>query len=492
MNIFTRTFLYTLTLLVLIALLANGLVYTLMPRAYTQQKRQVLKEQTDIFAGQLETARTEDIVALMGRFAQATQADMEITIGENAYRLSMWGPGIVSETGKTATTYVIITDGKDSHQDNSIISVTVSDENTTKMDGIVVTHTLAGQFAPGLPLSRTITEQRSFSKNGEDGFLTATTTLAPVDEAVDVIVSLLPLSLVMCILAAIVFSLLYARAITRPIKEISQQTRHMTALQRQARCTVDSRDEIGALAANVNDLYENLLRTIESLEAEVGKAGLAERAKSDFLRAASHELKTPVTAISVILDNMILGVGKYKNYDEWLPKCKELIDELADMLRDILDASRFNDTSEACITESIEVIGADMLEPYAIIARAKGLSLYVDWSSAFTVTVPPKLLGRALSNVFSNAVQYTVPGGRMAVCCRGRSLIVENECPPISPDQLKRICEPFYRLDASRSRDTGGNGLGLYIADTVLRLLRLHYQFETMAGPAGMRFTINF
>lgn len=246
------------------------------------------------------------------------------------------------------------------------------------------------------------------------------------------------------------------------------------------------------MAANVNNLYENLLGTIESLEIELKKVGATEQAKTNFLRAASHELKTPVTAVSVIMDNMILNIGKYKNHGEWLPKCKELIDNLSDMLREILDVSRLEDVTEASVTVSIESICAEIIEPYITIASAKGFALYIDWSASFPVTLPPKLLGKALSNIFSNAVQYTVPRGNLSVYCKGRNLVVENECTPIPKDQLSQLFEPFYMPDESQSRATGGNGLGLYITDAVLRQLELNYSFEPMRSPDGMRFTINF
>ena len=149
-----------------------------------------------------------------------------------------------------------------------------------------------------------------------------------------------------------------------PIRAISDETRHMTLLERDARCKIKSKDEFGELAANVNGLYENLLGTIDNLEAELEKVAAVEQAKTDFLRAASHELKTPVTAVSVVMDNMILGIGKYKNHEEWLPKCKELVDSLSDMLREILDASRLNDITEEGVTESIESICTEIIEPY--------------------------------------------------------------------------------------------------------------------------------
>ncbi|PKM73242.1 MAG: sensor histidine kinase [Firmicutes bacterium HGW-Firmicutes-16] len=317
-------------------------------------------------------------------------------------------------------------------------------------------------------------------------------TLAPVDEAVNVIVSLLPISILMCVVIAIAFSLLYARAITHPIKAISDETRHMTLLERGAQCKIQSKDEFGELAANVNGLYDNLLSTIDSLEAELKKVASAEKAKTDFLRAASHELKTPATAVSVIMDNMILGVGKYKDHEQWLPKCKELVDSLSDKLRNILDASRLEAISEPFVTENVETLCSGVLDPYIIIARAKGLSLYIDWSASFLVTAPQELLGKALSNIFSNAVLYTAPGGKFSVYCKGHSLVVENECEPIPQELIKRLYEPFYRPDISRSRETGGNGLGLYIVETALCRLELDYSFDTMTSPEGMRFTISF
>lgn len=492
MKIFPKTFICILTLLMLIALLANGLIYTLMPTVYTKQKQQNLDARAEQFAKQLGDARQDDIVALMGAFSGSAQANVTIEVGGARYALIIWGDA--AGANGTATTYVTVT------SDKALIN-SKSGEVTTKVftDSPGQGEYLKSQ--PGIETVikadigspvKTITAQKSFNMEGQPGTLSATMTLAPVGEAVGVIVSLLPISILLCVIIAIAFSFFYARAMTRPIRAISFETRNMTRLERGAKCKIQSKDEFGELAANVNELYENLLKTIDKLEDELKKVSAAELAKTDFLRAASHELKTPVTAASLIMENMILDVGKYKNHKEWLLKCKELMDKLSTMLHDILNTSRLEEASEPCITEGIEKFCSGVIEPYLIIARAKGLSLYIDWSAAFIVTAPPKLLSKALSNIFSNAVQYTVTGGRVAVYCRGRSLIVENECKPVSEDHLPRLVEPFYRPDESRNRDTGGNGLGLYITDTALRLIGLDYCFEPMTDPDGMRFDVNF
>ena len=70
-------------------------------------------------------------------------------------------------------------------------------------------------------------------------------------------------------------------------------------------------------------------------------------------------------------------------------------------------------------------------------------------------------------------------------------LIIENECDPIPDREIRRLFEPFYRPDFSRSRESGGNGLGLYIVDTILTSMNIFYAFAPMKSPLGMRFTIH-
>ncbi len=76
--------------------------------------------------------------------------------------------------------------------------------------------------------------------------------------------------------------------------------------------------------------------TIRNLEEEKDKVQLVEKEKIDFLRTASHELKTPVTELNATLENMILKIGEYSDYESYLPRCKEITEQLAEMIKDIL------------------------------------------------------------------------------------------------------------------------------------------------------------
>lgn len=108
----------------------------------------------------------------------------------------------------------------------------------------------------------------------------------------------------------------------------------------------------------------------------------------------------------------------------------------------------------------------------------------------FSVTLAAGPFSKAVSNVLANAVAYTEPGQAVSVYMDGRSLVIENECDPIPDNEIRRLFEPFYRPDFSRSRESGGNGLGLYIVDTLLTSMNISYAFAPMKSPAGMRFII--
>lgn len=303
----------------------------------------------------------------------------------------------------------------------------------------------------------------------------------------------LPVSLVCCIIISIVCSFWFSRKITVPIKHINMATKQMAQMEKNAVCTIRSKDEIGALADNINYLYQSLLSAIHNLEVEKQYVSESEKSKVDFLRIASHELKTPVTALNATLENMILGIGKYKDYDIYLPECKEMTEYLADMIHDILETSRLNISSEketAVQTNLSEVVSA-LCEPYMLIAKAKGIVFRLELFDNLTAVLPQHLFEKAISNILSNAVAYTETCKTIYVYFDEKNLIIENECQPISDEILRHLFEPFYRPDFSRNRDNGGNGLGLYIVATLFHAMDISYSFIPMKHPQGMRFIIN-
>ena len=302
----------------------------------------------------------------------------------------------------------------------------------------------------------------------------------------------LPLSVICCVFLSVLCAYFFSKGTTSSIRQLSKAVKKMSELDQSAQCLISSQDELGELANDVNQLYHRLLCMIENLELEKEKTSENERAKIDFLRSASHELKTPVTALNAMLENMILGVGRYQDYDACLPECKAITERLSEMIHEILETSKLSvSTKNAALTEiNVSELLASLCEPYQLIAATHGVQFRLKIDDAVSVELPIHEFSKALSNILGNAVAYTPNGKCVSVYLRAHMIVVENECTPISKEELPHLFEPFYRPDFSRNRETGGNGLGLYIVATIFQTLNVPYSFVPMEQPQGMRFTI--
>ena len=323
------------------------------------------------------------------------------------------------------------------------------------------------------------------------------TTFSEVDMSqliTQTILKTFPISIACCVVISLFFSLLFSKGITMPVLSIMKSVHQMSKLDVSAKATVTATDEIGDLATDINTLYQSLLLTIRNLELEKEKVHLAEKEKIDFLRTASHELKTPVTELNATLENMILGIGEDRDYETYLPRCKEITGQLGEMIRDILNASRLQVQveSEPAVMISVKELLLDLCEPYRLIATTQKIEFEMELLNDISVYLPQNQLKKAISNILSNAVNYTESEQKISVLLDGKRLLVRNECNALSPEQLQHIFEPFYRPDLARSQESGGNGLGLYIVQTILDKLGLKYQFVPMQKGRGMEFIIHF
>ena len=466
LKIFPKTFLYTLGLMLVIVLLSHTLIYFLMPWAYNYQQEKALEADAARLVEQIITAPSEERVNYVTSFAAKWSANANVVYDDFSYHVDL----LKEEAAASSP------DGK---VDVTIIA-------TATEDGLKIS--LAENPLGGADFFKV---EQGFADGA--GSITAIVSRQHIEDAVSAVLMILPFTAILCMVISVLFALAYSRMFTRPIQQISATTEKMRELEPDAHCPNDTQDEMGMLADNVNSLYQTLLSTIRTLEQEIEKVEAADIQKTNFLRAASHELKTPVTAVSVMLENMLLGIGKYKDRDTYLARCKELTDRLAQMIKEILDASRAEFAGEQ---EQTDFLIADALkaviEPYQIIAKAKGIALSIDVGGPFAVHLPQGMIEKAISNIMANAVSYTKPDGTIYVSCKGRQLVIENECTPIPPEHLAHIFEPFYRPDYGRDRAAGGNGLGLYLVATILKSLDIPYTFAPSENIEGMSLHILF
>jgi two-component system, sensor histidine kinase len=240
---------------------------------------------------------------------------------------------------------------------------------------------------------------------------------------------------------------------------------------------------------------ERIHALIEDLRAQKDRAEAADRAKSVFLAAASHDLRQPIHAMGLFLSALrtMARAPSAVNPEELADICRRMqssLDGLGQLLNMLLDVSRLD-------ANAVQVqIGPCALNPlfqeleqeFIEVASEKGLQLHVQHCSAW-VSADATVLRRILSNLMANALRYT-PRGRVVLGARRRGSLMEIQvCDSgigIVPEQLETIFEEFYQIGQTRARrdESHGLGLGLSIVKRSARLIgaELHVRSTPARG----------
>ncbi len=202
---------------------------------------------------------------------------------------------------------------------------------------------------------------------------------------------------------------------------------------------------------------------------DITDARRAEATRRDFVANASHELRTPITAIRAAAETLLGGaVDDPTAARPFVEIVARHAERLARLTRDLLDLSRLESRQWRFEVGEVQVapLARQVLDLQGEAAAAKGLALRAEVPEDLRVRADPRALEQVLVNLVDNAVKYTAAG---SVSVRGERaegaavLSVADTGPGIDAHQLPRIFERFYRVDAGRARDQGGTGLGLAI-----------------------------
>ena len=264
----------------------------------------------------------------------------------------------------------------------------------------------------------------------------------------------LPYSLIISLCFSAIVSFVYAKSIKNYVVEIKRVTDQMMALDKKARLEIDSNDEIGQLKAQINDLYETLLDSISNLELKNKEILRLEKIKYDFFKGASHELKTPLASLKIILENMKYNVGKYKNRDLYIDDCIDLVDHLTKSIQQILSVYSIenlkDDEEIVCIKNELSRV----LQKYDVLIHQKELRIQNDVKDE-TMYIGKTALNIILSNLISNAINYTYEKGMIQIGIEQDYFYIQNKQDPTQPK---------------------GNGLGLYIVRNLLDNYKMKYE----------------
>ena len=312
--------------------------------------------------------------------------------------------------------------------------------------------------------------------------------VAPVTQAKLATLHVLPYTMLGSLLVALIFSYIYSRFVTRPIRQMAAVTTTMQRLEKGAHYPVNSHDEIGVLGRNINELYQNLWQTIRSLEHENKRITQLEKEKIAFLRAASHELKTPLAALRIMLENMQLNIGEYKNHDQYLAESVAQVDRLAAMVNDVL---RSGSVAEQALRQEkrlrIDKLVAEVIDDYVLLAKTRGMTFAVDVRPT-TIRANRDMMRHVISNLVSNAVRHGDAGSVITITCNQHELAIKNACKPLTKQQLQHVFDPFYRSSDGAKQHTDSSGIGLYTVKMLLEAKGLDYDFTPHSQ--SMRFVV--
>ncbi len=293
----------------------------------------------------------------------------------------------------------------------------------------------------------------------------------------------LPILSVTILLVSVIAAFFYTWYMTKPIKKISKLSKQMADMDFSGLCPTNRTDEIGVLSHSLNDLSKKLAAALselqeanQKLQADIDMERRLEKQRVEFFAAASHELKTPITIIKGQLQGMLYQVGRYKDRETYLAQSLEITDTLGKMVQELLTISRLDTPGYTCKKSNLNLSNLinDRLTAFEDLFMQKDLTVEQSISPEVYILGDMQLLQKALDNLLGNAAAYSEAGNQIIVKLWEENekvnLTIENTGAHIPDEAISKLFEPFYRIDQSRNRQTGGTGLGLYIVKTILNL----------------------
>ena len=425
-SIFAKIFLITFALFSGLVILLHASVYFIFPSTYIESQRQTILKKSQALAKSFQGQEEGTIESVIDLYSKTNDIKVSIKGKEKQNALEVKDDLLLNPDS----------------QNNSLV----------------------------------IEERKIETKEGKDLTLQFLATVDSQKEARDISLGFLPYSLLASFVLSLLASYLYARLISAPILEIKQMTKRMKRLDRTANLPIHSQDEIGVLKQQINDLYHHLLEVIDNLEQQKQENLKLEQMKVEFLRGASHELKTPLASLKIILENMRDNIGRYKDRDRYLSVSLDIVDEMNQIVLEILSLSSVQELAGDKEWIQLDDVVNRILTQNQVLVETRSLSIenYLPITSIFMNLAILKLV---LSNIISNAVKHSDKGGvvRIGLENGGTDFVIENTI--VSKEN-----------SSTKAQAKKEGGLGLFVVKYLLEHEELSYRFEE--SSTGRRFVM--
>ncbi|WP_314676291.1 HAMP domain-containing sensor histidine kinase [uncultured Streptococcus sp.] len=425
-SIFAKIFLITFALFSSLVILLHASVYFIFPSTYIESQRQTILKKSQVLAESFQGQDVDTIETVSALYSKTNDIKVSIKGKEKQNAIEIKDDLLVNPDS----------------QNNSLV----------------------------------IEERKIQTKEGQDLTLQFLATIDSQKEARDISLGFLPYTLLASFVLSLIASYLYARMISTPILEIKQITKRMKRLDRTASLPIHSQDEIGVLKQQINDLYHHLLEVIDNLEQQKQENLKLEQMKVEFLRGASHEIKTPLASLKIILENMRDKIGRYKDRDRYLSVSLDIVDEMNQIVLEILSLSSVQELGGDKEWIQLDDVVNRILTQNQVLVESRSLSIE-NYLPATGIFMNLAILKLVLSNIISNAVKHSDKGGviRIGLENEGTDFVIENT-----------IVSKENTSTKAQSKKEGG--LGLFVVKYLLEHEQLSYRFEE--SSAGRRFVM--
>ena len=420
-GLFTKIFSYTFSIFSVLVICLHLAIYFLFPSTYLSHRQETIGQKATAIAQSLDGKDRQNIEQVLDLYSQSSDIK-----------------GAVK--GEMTEDKLEVKDNLPLDANRQTTSLFIEEREVKTQDG----GTMTLQFLASMDLQK---------------------------EAEQISLQFLPYTLLASFLISLLVAYIYARTIVAPILEIKRVTRRMMDLDAQVRLRVDSKDEIGDLKDQINSLYQHLLTVIADLHDKNEAILQLEKMKVEFLRGASHELKTPLASLKILIENMKENIGRYRDRDHYLGVALGIVDDLSHHVLQILSLSSVQELRDEKEEVDLPQMTQSLVKDYALLAKER--ELQVDISLIHQQAyINPSVMKLILSNLISNAIKHSTPGSLVRIGEREGELYIENSC---SPEEQEKLAQSF---SDNASRKAKGSGMGIFVVKSLLEHEKLPYHFE--------------
>lgn len=440
-KLFPKIFLLTFSIMTFVTILIHISIYIIFPKVYIKSEEKNIQNKSKEIAESLKGEDLNTVKKVIDIYSKNNDIKINVNIKNNninnndgnnsSFRVDELNP-------KTKTNILIIEEREIELKDNQKVTL---------------------QFIKGKDIS---------------------------DKAKNLSLNYLPYTLLISFILTSIISYIYTKIMLKPIEDIKRNINKMKKMDKKALLKITSNDEINEMKETINSLYKTLLKSIDDLDLKNKEIIGLEKKKVEFLRSASHELKTPLASMKIILENMKYNIGKFKDRDKYLGVAIENVDKLNNMVKDIIYISSKKEINEDKEYISLEKNIDEILKMHDVEIKDKNIKIEKKIHNE-EIYLSRKNLNIILQNLISNAVNYTNESGRILIGTKLNCIYIKNDGIKLDDEEIKKSFNLFEKLE-NKTPEKLGTGLGLYIVKNILEDEKLKYKFKRQ--KSGMVFII--